>query len=693
VMSRRNDLLKNRSSAGWLSIAALAALCGPAHATVTITSLAPTLKSPQAIGVTVGWTAMATDTNAGPLTFQFNVAAPPSGTLATVKNFNVGTLSAGKWKSLPFSWALTGINGAYQVQVVATDFTSGESATKTVSFVVTSPVTGINPVVQATQNPLVALFTAPSCAAGSTVRVSFQPQSGIAPATTTNWANCQPPATPTFEIAGMYPSTAYNLFAQVDTGGNIVNGPTAAFTTGALPSNVPFPAFTVVTPDTGDTNRVILHGLFDVRENSHYPDIATDLSGRVIWYYYPNDQMRKNMLMRAFPTGIIASQYGPSWNPNSQQYQVLRQVDWAGNITKETNIGILQQQLHAMGNPDAGPCNTIPSPPPVGASCVGLFHHDAIETLPNGYTAALVDVEKIFPSGTQGDTSGLPVDIVGDMIVVLDQNWNLVWYWDAFDPAGGGNGYPQLPVTRTAVLDETCEAGCLAEFLVGPGVAPLAHDWLHCNSLYYWPHDGAAAPSTAPGDLIVSSRHQDWIMKIDYKDGAGAGDILWRMGPSGDYSFVNTYNDPWPWFSHQHEAGIENGGAGPLSVLDNGNTRVSNPGKSTGGVPGLGPNCGPHDCDTRGMAVTFSETAMTVNPVISQDLGYFSDAMGSAQLLADGNYYFLAAIVVNGKVDTGYDIQMQPVAGSDTGPEVMNISGAASYRSFQMPNLYSPPTT
>ncbi|MGO4881201.1 MAG: aryl-sulfate sulfotransferase [Bryobacteraceae bacterium] len=675
----------------------LLAVALPAYATVHITSLQPTLPSPETVGATVGWSAAATDTNPGPLTFQFNVS-PPGGTMATVKNFNVGTSAGSKWKSLEFAWALTGIDGSYEVQVVAKDFASGESDSMTVSFVVRSPVTGAGPVVQATQNPLVALFTAPACAAGSNMRVFFQPRPGQpfsgAPATTTNWVKCQPRASLTFEIAGMHPDTAYNLFAQVKTGGKTVNGPAATFTTGGLPSGIPFPAFQVAIPDSpSDPNQVLLHGLFDVRENHHYPDVATDLAGNIIWYNYPNDQQRKSMLTRTFPTGFVAIQYGPAWYPGVQTYQVLRQFDWAGNIVRETNIGILQQQLLAMGNPDAQPCNTIPSPPSVGAVCLGIFHHDAIETLPNGYTAVIVDVEKIFPAGTQGDPSSLPVDIVGDMIVVLDQNWNAVWYWDAFDPLNGGNGYPQLPVSRTAVLDETCEAGCLIEFLVGPGVAPQAHDWLHCNSLYYWPHDGAAAPSTAPGDIMVSSRHQDWVMKIDYKDGAGTGDILWRMGPAGDFNFVNTYGDPWPWFSHQHEAGIENGGAGPFDVLDNGNTRISPPGKSTGGVPGLGTNCGPNDCNSRGMALTFDEASMQVQPVESINLGYFSDAMGSAQLLADGNYYFLAAIVVNGKVDTGYDIQIQPTPGTDTGVEVMNISGPASYRTFQMPDLYSPPIT
>jgi len=185
-------------------------------------------------------------------------------------------------------------------------------------------------------------------------------------------------------------------------------------------------------------------------------------------------------------------------------------------------------------------------------------------------------------------------------------------------------------------------------------------------------------------------------MKIDYQNGAGTGDIIWRMGPSGDFNFVNTYNDPWPWFSHQHEVGIENGGAQPMTILDNGNTRrspASGSGSSTGGVPGLGNKCGPNDCNTRGMSITFNETTMEVNPVLSANLGFFSDAMGSAQLLADGNYYFLLAIVTDGKIDTGYDIQIQPTPGKDTGPQVMNVSGPAGYRGWQMPNLYTPPIT
>ncbi len=686
----------NRSE--WVPIALLAVSCAPANATVQIVSLTPAPPSPQQIGATVTWIAMATDTNPGPLAFEFSVA-PPNGKQATVRNFNLGTLNGSAWTSLPFDWALTGIDGVYQVRVVAKDFTSRETHSLTVSFTVTSPITGGNPVVRPTANPLVALFVAPTCPAGSHARVSFQPQSGSVPATTTNWESCQPPAAMTFEIAGMYPSTAYNMYAQVKTGGSIVNGPAVSFTTGALPSNVPFPVFSVNIPaGPGEPNRVLLHGVVS-EGKSVYPDVATDLAGNIIWYDYPNDLDHASLMTRPLLNGYLALQSGPVWDPGVQGEQVLRQFDWAGNILRETNTGILQQQLLALGDPDAGPCNTIALPAQVGAACLNSFTHDAIQTLPNGYTAAQLHVEKIFPPGTQGDSSGLPVDIVGDLIVVLDQNWNAVWYWDSFDPAGGGNGYPQLPVSRTAVLNEQCPAGnsalCQQLFLVAPG-GPQAHDWVHGNTLYYWPHDGAAPPSTLPGDLIWSSRHQDWVVKIDYQDGAGTGNILWRMGPSGDFFFVNTYNDPWPWFSHQHEVGIENNGRGVLDALDNGNTRVSpptGPGSSTGGVPGLGADCGPHDCHSRGMALTMDETALQVTPVLSVDLGVYSEAMGSAQLLADGNYFFLASLVVNASGQTAYDIGIQPTAGTATGIQVMNISGPVSYRAWQMPNLYSPPIT
>jgi len=168
----------------------------------------------------------------------------------------------------------------------------------------------------------------------------------------------------------------------------------------------------------------------------------------------------------------LTIQNGAAWNPAATQGQYLRNIDFVGNIIKETNTGAVQQGLLALGATDGQPCSAVPKPAPVGAACLGSFHHDAIATLPNGYTAVIADIEKVFPPGTQGDTSGLPVDIIGDMIIVLDQNWQVVWYFDAFQH---DSGPPQLDINRPAVLGESCvvaQSGCPSILLLGSGIAP-----------------------------------------------------------------------------------------------------------------------------------------------------------------------------------------------------------------------------
>ena len=657
----------------------LFALWMPVHASVQIQSVNPSPASPQTIGQIVTWTVTATDSNAGPLTFQFNVTAP-GGQNDMVKDFNVGTLSSGAWTAQPFVWTPTGIEGTYQINVVAKDFTSGETASSTVNFSVNPLVTGSTPVVVQTANPLVALFSAPSCPHGSSMRVVFQPN-GAKRSTATPWMACHPPASMTFEVAGMYQHTAYTMFAQTHTGTNVVNGPTVSFTTGALPGSIPFPTLTTLVPpgaDTDSNDSVILND-YSAAEGVHYPRVATDLTGRILWYYNPPSP-NVDLITWPLPNGtFLLDAFGEAWNPLTQYNQLLHQVDLAGNLIKETNMGVIQQELLAMGATDAQPCEAFPHPAPVGSACLGIFHHDIIQTLPNGYSAAFANIEKIFPAGTQGDTTGLPVDIIGDMIIVLDPNWQVVWYFDTFEHDGGGT---QLDINRPAVLGETCTSsgfGCPPLFLLGAGIAPLAHDWLHSNSLYYWP---APQDGSSQGDIIWSSRHQDWVMRIDYKDGTGTGNILWRMGLDGDFTFNNINNDPWPWNSHQHDAEIAQSGNGPMTMFDNGNTRITD----------LGSSCGPSDCHSRGMALTFDESTMQVTPVMSVDLGVYSHALGSAQILDNNSYFFATGYVpvTATTIDTQL-IEILPTSGTTTGTQVLDLQGPSSYRAWRMTSMYTPP--
>jgi len=668
-----------------LLIGLCAISCVPAFATVKIVSFRSSPRSAQTIGTPIHWTAKAIDSNANNLTFQFNVA-PPGGSLALARDFNVGRHAKRTWRSPAFTWVPTGGEGVYRVQVVAKDFTSGETDTVTRSFTVTPLVTGDMPVAVASANPLVAYFSAPACPAGSAMRVSFQQVSLATPATTTNWVNCGA-TTMTFEIAGMYETTEYQMFAQTQTGGNIVNGPTVNFTTGKIPRDLAVPVFTATAPgpNADTTDSLMLHTLTK-SGNKNYVPVATDLSGSVMWYYHSIS--RETMITRplqpnaAFPIATFLSlENGKAWDPGAHLFQYLRQVDLAGNVIRETNTGVVQQELLALGNSDAQACNAIPRPPAIGAACFGDFHHDAIQTLPNGYTAVIGDIEKIFPPGTQEDKSSLPVDIVGDMLIVLNENWQVNWYFNAFDHAGGP---PQLNINRRAVLGEICVPSnpCPFTYLLGTGIAPEGKDWLHANSIYYWPQNG---------DLVWSSRSQDWILRVDYNNGMGKGDILWRMGREGDFKFNNIYNDPWPWFSGQHEVGIEDLGAGPMSMMDNGTTRTADPplglGKGTG--------CEPSDCNSRGMMLTVDQTNRQVTPVMSVDLGVYAVVFGSAQLLDDGVFFFSPGNVEKkvGGASAGYAIQIFQTPNTATGTQELNMTGPKTYRTWEMPSMYAPPIT
>lgn len=650
----------------WPALAGLlAALAAPASATVGNVSMTPSLPSPQPIGASITWTVTATDTGPGPLTFQFNLAAPTE-SLTLARDFNAGTPNGGVWTSQPFIWTPTGPEGGYQIQVVVKDFTSGETESVKRTFYVTPLVTGSTPVAAPTANPLVALFSAPACATGSSMRVSFQQQAPNSPVNTTSWTPCHPTASMTLEVAGMYPGATYLMHAQTQTNGAVTNGPSVQFTAGPLPAGISFPTFNVLVPigsQTDTAQPVILWGLSQLGMETSNRDVATDLTGNILWFY---DRPSQNfdLLTRPLPGGgMLTIQDGAAWNPATQNGQFLRQIDLAGNTIRETNTGVIQQQLFALHSADGGPCTAIASPAPIGAACLGGFHHEAI-ALPNGGVAVMASVERIFRAGTQDDTSGLPVDIVGDMIVVLNADWQVVWYFDAFQHASGP---PQLEIDRAAVLGETCatgQAGCPPILLLGPGIAPLAKDWLHANSLYYWQQTG---------DFIWSSKDQDWVMKVAYVNGTGGGNILWRMGRNGDFKFDNVNADPWPWFSHQHDVSlIANGGT--MLLFDNGDTRISSPPLGLGAT-----GCQPSDCDSRGMALEFSEQTMAVTPVLSTDLGVYSPADGAAQLLSNGNYFFVAPLVYSDNAIMNYAIELN-------GTE---LQGPEGYRSWRMANLYT----
>lgn len=349
---------------------------------------------------------------------------------------------------------------------------------------------------------------------------------------------------------------------------------------------------------------------------------ATDLTGNVIWYYQRLTAEPNSVLLRPTPAGTLMLLL-PSVTPSDGGTvvgQVLREVDLASNIVRETNVAAINLQLKALGK-----------------DTVNWLSHDAVR-LPNGHTLTFGSVERLY-TNVQGPGT---VDVVGDMILDLDQNFQVAWTWEAFD---------HLDVTRRATFNETCQSniGCGPLYL-----APTANDWTHGNSLRYMPD----------GSLLVSIRNQDWVVKIDYGNGSGSGNVLWRLGAGGDFTPVS--NDSQPWFSHQHD--IEFDGTN-FELYDNGNTRVV---QSGGG-------------NSRGQVWSLDQTALKATNVLNADLGAFSPAVGSAQRLSNGNYQFVNGDLAQNSAPFAQAVEVLPNGAHD-----LSFSYSAFvYRVFRLFNLYT----
>jgi hypothetical protein len=224
------------------------------------------------------------------------------------------------------------------------------------------------------------------------------------------------------------------------------------------------------------------------------------------------------------------------------------------------------------------------------------------------------------------------------MLIVLDEGLQVVWTWDAFD---------HLDVNRGPVLGELC-AGA-------PCPLPGAVDWLHENAVSWSPKDG---------NLLISVRHQDWVIKIDYEDGTGDGHVIWRLGQGGDFA-VNSF-DPSPWFSHQHYPHYLD--ESTLVLFDNGNTRQA----------------GDPNAHSRGQVWKLDEDAMTATLEFNVDLGNYSGELGTAERMSNGNYVFDSGSQAAPSGQFGQSIEVLP-AGTKTYVEEV---AARDYRSFRMSSLY-----
>jgi hypothetical protein len=572
--------------------------------------------------------------------YQFNAGNEHEGQ-QTVRDFNTSNSA---------TFTTIAAEGDYQVSVVVRD-TSTQPATvfpqANITYVLTPWVepSAHEGVVNPTQHPLVALFSAPACPQGNYLRVRFQLVSG-APSYT-DWKPCQA-TTMNFHVAGMLPQTQYMMNREEFVGSSktVVPGAKLPFQTGTIPGGVVLPSFTLLqaAPAESQEYPVILHGFFDYQKP--YPITATDLAGNVIWY----SPVPFTLIGHSEFNGRIMGLFSEGRDPHQQ---ILREADLAGNITLETNASIVNEQLAAL----AAKNNQKPV-------VIYGFHHEA-RRLVNGNIMVLGQ-EDLVSSSAQGGTAQNPVDILADVVLILDSNLQVLWYWDSF---------AHLDISRTATLGDLCngQPSCLP---FNPTFT-IANDWLHSNS----------AQITSDGNILLSVRNQDWILKIDYRDGIGDGHVIWRLGNGGDFLLLNpadtTCADPgaFLWFSHQHDPEFQFnddviGGVQFLTLFDNGNTRRA--------------KCDPAS-NSRAVLLTLDEPDLVVN-MTAPDLGAYSGALGAAQFVTYSSGAFMS--VDNGAIGGAPNGNSQSVELDASGNVrfKLQVNDALTYRSFRMTDLYHPPT-
>ena len=625
----------------WIALVFVVAVAGRSGATIQVT-LASSPASPQPVGTTITWTATISDTASGGHEYQYSVA-PSGGPAAVVRDYHPVT---------SFPWTPSKTEGTYTISVIARNLSTGQTASASASFTVTSRLLNGHAAVNPTSHPLVALFSGPACQIPNLMRVRFTPTSvpagGISAPMTTNSVACRydtksgspDGSSMNFYIAGMYPNTTYKMHWETMTpaGAPLFTGTDYSFTTGPLPTDIVFPATTVLvpaTPPTSNSAPILLHDYHSQDGSSYIVPTATDLSGNILWYY----PRTVSLLTRTEVGGNFFIVYVGSTNP---YLQIIREVDLAGNITLETNAAAINEQLVA-----------------VGRRKINAFHHEA-RRLPGG-DIVLLGSDEMLVTNAQGGTVQNPVDVLGAEVIVLDPNLHLKWAWDAFD---------FLDITRVANLGEVCYKG----ISTGCPIYRLrntANDWLHANAVQQSPD----------GNIIVSLRHQDWVIKINYANGTGDGHVMWRMGYQGDFTLLNPPTSPWcttpdqqdayQWFSHQHDANFQLGGNTVMSVFDNGNLRIAK-------------------CDTngnsRGFALSVDEAHLQATPIVIGDLGHNSVALGASELIASSpNYHFESGWIVPGGYSTSTEIAPGGIVAF-----AMQESNVLTYRSYRMQDLYTP---
>lgn len=479
--------------------------------------------------------------------------------------------------------------------------------------------------VAATDNPQVALYTVNLPYAG-TVTVNFGKDATYGQRTSAQ-SSAADGGTVKVLVAGMQANTTYHMQASV----KFVNGLRAAdidhtFTTGSPPPDMALQATAAasagMTPQPGVE---VLNAVNGTPQGV----FVTDLAGNVLWTYSvpgnpKSDQIDGVKLLPngdfLFVVGAISTAPMNGSLPDGTIVELL-EVNLAGDVVRGITLDELNSELKAAGYDVT----------------LADFHHD-VEPLPNGHWLVLANALKKFSdlAGYSGSKT-----VLGDVVVDLDSNLEPVWVWNEFD---------HLDINRH------------------PYMFP---DWTHSNAVMY---------SSGDGNIMVSIRHQNWLVKVDYENGSGSGDVLWRLGEGGDFALEGG-TDPQDWFYAQHDPGYFSAnttGTFSIGLMDNGDDRIF-PGGAVCGTTGA------PACYSTIPVLQVNESNDTATLTFQQILptALYNNFGGNTEQLANGDVeYDLCGL---GSGSAVYEVTQQST------PQTvwqMQSKGTNLYRAFRLPSLY-----
>jgi arylsulfate sulfotransferase len=542
-------------------------------------------------------------------------------------NSSIGTISSTGLYTAPI------ITSPLSLEVTASAASSPHYTTTAVPLYVIPPG-----VVATTNNGMVASYTI-NLPAGATVSAQF----GTTPSYGLNtWSLPAPTGGGSTQllIAGMMATTLYHIQGLVSLPGGLTftDHDTQFTTTTAVPSYY-LPTVAVTTnPDYTPQPGVEFLDQYARSAN------IFDLAGNLIWSYTGVDSAFVNTDIQPFkllPNGHLLitegqeSAYllnGSPGIPGGDAIQVL-EVDYANTIYHQLNLPTLQANLNASGY-----INTL------GQQIVLTdIHHDATLNPTTGHLLLITNTLENF-TDLQGYPKG--VEVLGDVIIDVDPNNNYAvdWVWNEFD---------HLDINRQ----------------------PLGFpDWTHTNAIVYSPDDH---------NILISIRHQNWVVKINYNDDAGDGTILWHLGYQGDFTLLGG-TDPQDWQYAQHGPSFttpNSSGIFGLTLMDNGNDRKF-PQGFVCPVPLFQGAC----LYSRAPIFTIDENAMTATLSNAQIGPGYSNYGGNSELLANGDMEADYCSVGN----TAESVVQESTPGQN--PQIvwqLNTTNVTSqYRAFREPSPY-----